>query len=70
MEEKEKLIEALSVLALNDLCSYIDLDGNPVMCDWDAYEGLCEYELTRYRLTRKQFDIIVKYIEENYKGRL
>lgn len=68
--QSDKLIEALGVLALKELCSYIDLNGNPVVCDWEAYTAQCESELNRYRLTKEQFDIIKKYIEETFAGKL
>lgn len=67
---EDKLLEALSILALKELCSYIDLDGNPVICDWEAYVAMTEMELNKYKLTHEQFDEIKAYLEKTYKGKL
>ena len=66
----EILINAFCVLALNELCSYIDLNGNPVICDWKAYKSYTENELIRYRLTEEQFDAIKNFIINKYRGKL
>lgn len=66
----EKLIEALSSIALHDMCSYIDLDGNPVICDWESYEKMKELELNRFWLTKEQFEEVRAFLEQRYKGKL
>ena len=68
--EQDKLLEALSVIALHNLVSYIDLDGNPVVCDWEAYVGSQENEYNRYWLTEEQFYIVKEYLEKTFKGKL
>ena len=70
MDSQEKLLEALSVVALHELCSYIDLEGNPVMCDYEAYLKQYEFEFNKYKLTKEQFDIICGYITKTYQGKL
>ncbi len=66
----ERLLDALSVLALHDLCAYVNIDGDPEMCDWEAYWKTREQEFNKYWLTKEQFNIICEYIKGKYKGKL
>ena len=68
--EDVRIIEAMSKLALNELCSYIDTDGNPVICDWEAYDAICSNELARFRLDRTEFDAVKGFLEKAYEGKL
>lgn len=68
--EQEKLLEALGVLALHELVSYIDIEGNPIICDWEAYEQTKDSEFNKYWLTEEQFYIVKEYLEKTYKGKL
>ena len=67
---QEELIKSFGILALHELCSYIDLEGNPVICDWEAYESQKELEYNHYYLTKEQFELIKDYLEKTYKGML
>lgn len=68
--EQDKVLEALSVLALHELVSYIDVEGNPVVCDWESYLAGKEDEFNKYWLTEEQFYLIKDYIEKTFKGKL
>ena len=66
---EDKLLEALITLAFRELCIYIDMEGNPVICDYDTYCRYCEQEFNHFMLSEEQFNLIKDYLEKTYKGK-
>jgi len=59
-----KLLEAFSVLALHEICSYIDINGSPVFCDYETYISRKNTsEFNKFWLTEEQFNTIVDYFK-------
>ena len=64
IEKQQDLIDALSVLAMHDLCSGIGLDLIPTCVSYKDYlADQKEHNLNHHILTEKQYNLIVQHLK-------
>lgn len=66
----KRIFEALITIAFKELYAYTDIDGEIIFCSWEDYCNKLSKELTKFKLTKNHFDLLIQYLKETYRGKV